>query len=114
MSRFQLFIKPTATITRLLLTEGDDEFLRAALPTPSQRPRAAPTLCEALALWLDRPLCVALHVDDQGSSYDLGLCDDLGLGRKTVHYDVELAFPRQRRGMGSFRDLRQLGLRGVR
>lgn len=113
MSRFDLFIKPAATTTRLLLAHGGEELLRAALPTPTLSPRAAPTLCEALALWLDRPLCVALCADDLDSPSVLGLCDELGLGRRTVHYDVELVLPR-RRGLGSFRDLRQLALRGVR
>jgi hypothetical protein len=50
----------------------------------------------------------------------LGLCDALGFGR-TLHYEVGLAFadrrPRRRRcelrGLGDFRDLRQLTLAGV-
>ncbi len=45
----------------------------------------------------------------------LGLCDGFGIGRETLHYEVEVVDPRRRRrGLGSFRDLRQLSLRGGR
>jgi hypothetical protein len=112
MSRFDLFIQPAATTTRLLLTQGNDKLLRAALPTPTLTPGAAPALCEALALWLDQPICVALCVDDLESPSVLGLCDELRLGKPTG-YDVEAVFPR-RRELGSLRDRRQLARRGAR
>lgn len=56
MLRPKLVIKPSSTTTRMLLMYGDEEVLRAQLPMPSTlHPRAAPTLCEALSLWLGRP-----------------------------------------------------------
>jgi hypothetical protein len=111
-----LYIKPAPHETRLLLTHHRDELLKAALPGPSQaHPRAAQVLCEGLALWLQRPLSIVLYADDQGSSSALDLCDGFGFGRTTVHYEVDVMDPRlPRRRLGSFRDLRQLELRGVR
>jgi hypothetical protein len=56
-----------------------------------------------------------IRADAQGVSSALGLCDDFGFGARTVHYEVDVVDPaRRRRGLGSFRDLRQLDLRGVR
>jgi len=112
----QLLIKSTAWATRLLATYGEDEILRAALPTPTPlHPRAAATLLEGLSLWYQRPVRVVLCADAQGASSGLGLCDGLGFGARTVHYEVEVVDPtRRRRQLGSFRDLRQLALRGVR
>jgi hypothetical protein len=51
----------------------------------------------------------------EGTSSALGLCDGFGIGRETLHYEVEVFDPRRRRrGLGSFGDLRQLSLRGGR
>ena len=97
---------------------GPDELLRAALPAPmiDRHVRsAAPILLEGLALWLRRPLSVVLCADDGDISSALGLSDGFGFGYRTVHYDVEVMNPAQRvRRLGSFSDLRQLGLRGMR
>jgi hypothetical protein len=39
----------------------------------------------------------------------------MGFGATTAHYEVEVVDPKRRhRPLGSFRDLRQLDLRGVR
>jgi len=116
MLRPRLYLKPTRETTRLYLTVGGDEILRAVLPPPGVcHPRSAPILCEGLALWLQRPLSVVLCAADGDDSCALGLSDGLGFGYQTVHYEVEVVDPtRRRRGMGSFRDLRQLDLRGVR
>jgi hypothetical protein len=112
----RLLIKPSPTTTRLLATFGEHEILRTVLPPPPQaHPRAAETLLEGLSLWLQRPLSVVLCADAQGTSSALGLCDGFGFGRSTMYYQVEVVDPtRRRRGLGSFRDLRQLDLRGVR
>jgi hypothetical protein len=49
------------------------------------------------------------------SSSALNLYDDFGFGAATAHYEVEIVEPgRRRRGLGSFRELRLLDLRGVR
>jgi hypothetical protein len=116
MLKPRLLIKPTLSTTRLLASYGEDEILRAALPAPTMiHPRAAPTLLEGLSLWYQRPLCVVVCADDLDVSAALGLCDGFGIGQTTVHYEVEVVDPtRRRRGLGSFRDLRQLDLRGVR
>ena len=115
MLRPRLLCKPSSEVTRLYLTFGERELLRAALPPPTAiHPRAAATLLEALSLWLGRPLSVVLCADAQGTSSALGLCDGFGVGRETLHYEVEVVDPRRRRGLGPFSDLRQLSLRGGR
>jgi hypothetical protein len=64
MNRYVLTIMPTPAWTRLLLTEGPDELLRATLPTPVliRHTRAARALLEGLSLWLDSRLHVVLCV----------------------------------------------------
>lgn len=114
MNRPRLVCKPSPTTTRLLLIHNEHILLRAVLPTPTQAHwRAAPTLCEALALWLQHPLSVALHADTQGTSSALHLCDGLGFGDHRLHYEVEVLEPgprRRPRPLGSFGDLKQLDL----
>lgn len=116
MHRTRLLIKPSPTTTRLLLANDDEELLKAVLPPPRRaHSRAAPTLAEGLSLWFQEPLSVVLFVPAQDSSYAMDLCDAFGFGVPTMNYDVELVDPtRKRRALGSFRDMRQLGLRGVR
>jgi hypothetical protein len=117
MLKPHLFLKPTRETTRLYLTIGGRELLRAVLPPPGPyfQTRSAPLLLEGLALWLQRPLSVVLCAVDGDDSSALGLSDGFGFGHQTVHYDVEVVDPAQRlRGLGSFADLRRLQLRGVR
>ena len=91
MNRPRLLCKPSPTATRLLLTHHEHVLLRAVLPAPTQAHfRAAPTLCEALALWLQCPLSVALYADTQGTSSALTLCDGFGFGDHRLHYEVEV------------------------
>lgn len=106
---------PSARATRVLMMAGRDELLRAVLgPATTTHPRAAATLFEGLALWHQRPLAVALCVDEKDSSSSLHLYDALGMGERNVHYSVAVV-PRERRGggrrlaaLGRFGDLRQL------
>ena len=116
MLRPRLVCKSSSETTRLYLTFGSSELLRAVLPPPgAQHPRAAPILLEGLARWLRHPLSVVLCADAEGSSSELGLDDGFGFGLETEHYEVEVVDPRRRRrGLGSFGDLRRLGERGVR
>jgi hypothetical protein len=120
-------IRPTAILktspraTRVLVRLGDDEVLKAILPAPAPPPhvRALPTLLEAIALWHQAPVRAVLAAAEQESWLRLGLVDPLELGRGTVHYTVELLHRAPGRGqrisgLGSFDDLRQLALRGVR
>jgi hypothetical protein len=113
MMQPRLVIKPSSTTTRLLLTTNED-LLRATLPPP-RHPHAASALLVGLSRWLQQPLSVVLCAAEEASSSALNLCDDFGFGAETVHYQVEVVDPsRRRRGLGSFRELRQLDLRGVR
>jgi hypothetical protein len=116
MSRYTVTVAPAETRTRILLTDGTDELMRAQLPPGRQlrHGRAAATLLEGLSLWLDSRLQVALSADAQDASYYLGLVDELGCASRSVFFDVALIEPRRRgkkiSGIGDFRDLRQLAL----
>ena len=109
---------PSATRTRMLVTEGPDELLRAVLPLPSRlHERATITFLESLALWLNAKLHVVLSVDAKEAGFCLGLTDELGVGVRSLFFDVEVRDRRVRRrpgrrirGVGDFADLRQLRL----
>jgi hypothetical protein len=62
-------------------------------------------------------LSVVLSVGEADASCVLGLSDGLGLARSTLHYEVEVCEQARRGrrlgGLGTFRDLRQLCMRGV-
>lgn len=118
MEMYKVVLSPSSKWTRVLVSHGPDELLRAILPPPSQvrHERAAATFLESLSLWLDRTLPVVLSVDEQEAGFCLGLTDELGLGVRSVFYRVEVV-PRGRRrrgtrirGVGEFADLRQLRL----
>ena len=103
----------------MLVTEGSDELLRAVLPSPSQlrHERATTTFLEGLALWLDAKLHVVLSVDAKEAGFCLGLTDEMGVGVRSLFFDVEVRDRHVRRrpgrrirGMGDFADLRQLRL----
>ncbi|HEY6172951.1 MAG TPA: hypothetical protein VIX73_00855 [Kofleriaceae bacterium] len=103
----------------MLVTEGSDELLRAVLPSPSQlrHERATTTFLEGLALWLDAKLHVVLSVDAKEAGFCLGLTDEMGVGVRSLFFDVEVRDRRARRrpgrrirGVGDFVDLRQLRL----
>lgn len=114
MTSARIVIRPSRDRTRLLLSRGSIDLLRAVLPPPgAAHPRAAQTLLEGLSLWLKEPLDVVLAADAQANSSALGLCDGFGFGQRSVHYAVEVVEPGRRRGLGSFRDLRQLSFRGI-
>jgi len=120
MESYRLVLSPSSKWTKVLLSHGPDELLKALLPPPSQvrHERAATTLLEALSLWLDSTLPVVLCVDARDASCCLGLTDEMGVGIRSVYYGVEVTEredARRRRGIripgvGDFRDLRQLRL----
>jgi hypothetical protein len=116
---YKVVIVPSAIRTRVLVTEGPDELLRAVLPSPSQLQyeRATITFLEGLALWLNAKLHVVLSVDAKEAACCLGLTDELGVGVHTLFFDVEVRDHVRRRrpgrrirGIGDFVDLRQLRL----
>jgi hypothetical protein len=119
MDSYKAVLSPTAKWTRLLVSHGPDELLRAILPPPSQvrHERAATTLLEGLSLWLDTRLAVVLSVDAGEAGFCLGLTNELGIGDQSVFYRVEVTERGRRRrrgtriqGVGDFADLRQLRL----
>jgi len=125
MERTKLTLVPSGARTRLLLTQGPDELLRAVLPPPVQvrHERAALTLIEGLSLWLDTTVHVALCAAESDVSFCLGLTDEMGVGTRSVFYSVEVDViePRRKqrgrriRGVGDFADVRQLSFpRGAR
>jgi hypothetical protein len=114
------FLKTGPISTKILVCLDEDEVLKAILPTTSSpHRRALPTFFEALALWHQAPVHVVLSAAEAELWSRLGLVDELFVSVDTVHYSVELRYPeRERRrriaGLGSFTDLRQLVLGGVR
>src|SRR5215470_2347849 len=106
---------PSAARTRVLFAEGPDELLRAILPSPSQlyHRRAVITFLESLALWVNAKLHVVLSVDARAAGCCLGLTDELGVGVRSLFFDVEVRDRHVRRrrpgrrirGIGDFVDL---------
>jgi len=115
MDTYKVVISPSTKWTRILVSHGPDEMLRAILPSPSEtrNDRAAAVLLEGIALWLDTKLRVALSVRAGEAGYCLGLFP----GVRSLFYEVAVveAGARRRRGtriqgVGDFGDLRQLRL----
>lgn len=106
-------IVPTRTETRMLVTVGRDEVLKARLaPATRTHPRATPMLLEAMALWYQKRAHAVISVGADAALSDLGLADGLGGGIETVHYEVDWVAPaqprgRRIRGLGDFRDVRR-------
>jgi hypothetical protein len=110
-------LHPKGDETRILVTAGpNDTLLKARLSPTVQHPRAVPTLLEALALWEGAPVRAVVAVDGPGASSATSLCLD-SFADFTGGPLYELQFVpwarvcRMRdllRGMGDFRDLRQL------
>lgn len=115
MPRLVVTFKSSRQNTRVLVTLGRQDVMRAVLPSPTHsHPRAAESFLEAIALWFQRPLCVVVYADAAGYSSALKLCDGFGCGRQTPLFEVEVYDPAKRRqSIGSMADLRQLALRGV-
>jgi hypothetical protein len=119
MESYKVVLSPSAKWTRVVVSHGPDELLRAILPPPSQmrHEQSARVFLEGLALWFDTRLHVVLSVDAQDAGCCLGLTDELGIGRCSIYYEVsviERGTRRRRgarlRGVGDFADLRQLHL----
>lgn len=117
MDGYTLTISVSERQTRLLLTQGPDELMRAVLP-PASRVRTettGPELLRAIASWLDRPLHVVLCADGEQSWSCLGLTDGLGCARDSLFYTVKVVDRgarrrrgRRLRGIGDFRQLHLL------
>lgn len=122
MSNLVMTIRPTLRSTRILMTCGQDEVLKAILPSSSGAHRtAAPALLDGVSLWYGQKISVVLAVDSGESHSALSLCNGLGFGSSTLHYDVVMVeagrHPTGRKihGVGGgFAELKQLCLRGGR
>lgn len=119
MDKITVMIAPESDRVRILARAGTTDVLKAVLgPARTAHPRAAATLLEGLSLWHQQALSVVLLADDSSDGSALCLCDGLGFGQRSVHYAVGLAVREERgrrrrgtlRGLGDFRDLRQLTL----
>ena len=116
---YTVVMVPSEARTRVLVMAGSDELLRAVLPPPSQLQyeRAAIAFLESLALWLNGKLHVVLSVDAKEAGCCLGLTDELGVGVRSLFFEIEVRDRRARRrrgqrirGIGDFADVRQLRL----
>lgn len=116
MDPYCLLLVPSGTRTRLVLTQGPRQGLRAVLPplTHVRHGRAVTTLLEGLALWLDAPVRVALCADASGTTYWLGLTDARGSGTRGVFHEVQRLVARDKRQAGQVYALddREPGLAG--
>src|SRR5678815_6018827 len=85
---YTVAMMPSATRTRVLVSQGPDELLRAVLPPPSSvhHEQAAIRLLEGLALWLSAKLHVVLCVDDKDAAFCLGLTDEVGIGARSIYF----------------------------
>ncbi len=118
MSVCWMTLVASETKTRVLVMRGQDEVLRAELPAMSRvlHEDAVTRLLQALSLWLDQRVCVALCAGESVDSFRLGLVDELGAGARSMFYAVEslplrgLPRPRRLRGVGDFSELKQLWL----
>ncbi len=119
MEQYTVTMVPSDTKTRLLLMQGPDELMRAALPAPWQimHQRTVATFLEGLSLWLDARLRVVLCAGASDSTFSLGLSDEMGNGSESVFFAVEVVPRRALRrqanrlgGVADFKSLRQLSL----
>jgi hypothetical protein len=104
-------IVPTRSETRILVTVGRDEVMKARLTPPSVTfPNAAPRLLEAIALWYQSRVHAVVSADgDVG--WDLGLLDGVRRGAPYSVEWIDACAPHGRggraRGLGDFRDVRR-------
>jgi hypothetical protein len=116
-------ISPDGTTTRVLACDGPEStLLKAKLPDAPHHPRALATLCEAVSLWCGRPVHAAFVADGQGLLNEHSRWSDTveqlsGSALFRVEFVPRARRPRDRGeridGMGDYRDVRQLIIRGL-
>ncbi len=110
-------LNSTSKRTRVVVRAGDTVVLRARLPPLStvRHSRAVTTLLEALSLWVDGRLCVALSATSLDDCFRFDLTDELGVGARSVFYAVEVVKRgSRRRGPSAEQPAQQLSLEGAR
>ena len=117
LDKIVVTMAPERDRVRILARAGARDVLKAVLgPADRTHPRAAATLLEGLSLWHQQALNVVLVAGDLCDGSALRLCDELGFGQRSVHFEVGIATREGRcrkrtlPGLGDFRDLRQLTL----
>ena len=75
-------LNSTSKRTRVVVTLGGVVVLRGNLPPLGEvrHTRAVTTLLEALSLWLDERLCVALSAESPDDCFRFDLADEMGVG----------------------------------
>lgn len=118
MQSVWMAIRPGPTVARILAMQGPEKtLLKANLDPNPAHPRALPYLLEAIAMWQGQKVRAALCVDESARSFGTTHYPDVLIdAANTPLYDLEWAPVRARRqrdnlrGLGDFRDLRQLVL----
>jgi hypothetical protein len=84
------------------------------------RPANVPQTAAPFQSRVDAKLHVVLCVNERAAGFCFALTDEMGIGVRSVFFDVEVHDPRARRrrgrrirGIGDFTDLRQLYLRSL-
>jgi hypothetical protein len=113
-------IKASSSETALLVKQGPDEMMIARLgPSSCAHERALSALMEALALWFQSRISVVLCAASEQIASSTGLVDGLGCGLGTLHFEVDVVMPGDRRpgvrlrGLGNLRALRREASRGA-
>lgn len=117
MDSMTVVLCPEPMRTRMLAIRQGRDVLKAVLPPLScAHPKAAVTVLEGLSLWTQQRLFVVLAVDEEAPSFcgSTDLCDALGYGTRSLHFEVGVAVRQARHprrcipGVGNFGDLRAL------
>jgi hypothetical protein len=119
MGNIWMGIAPGPATTRVIAMAGAHEtILKAHLAAEPQHPRAMATLLEAIALWQGRHVRAALAADEKVAGSDSTLFHEVIPDEGGALYTLDwvaagpraLRRHRDIRGLGDFRDLRQLVL----
>lgn len=98
MDAIKVTIRATDRELRIRVVQHHNDLLVAQFgPTMFGSPRALPMLLEALALWFQQRLCVAVYAASEVIASSTGLVDDLGCGLATFHFIVDAEIGPSRR-----------------
>ena len=115
MGSYKVTLRCRPNEVRLLVTAMGDDILKARLDTSPAHPRALVTLLEGLALWQGAPVCVAVSASEHAQDccervlYGYGGLFGVDSPLVSLEHRLDNRQPRRLRGLGDFRELRQLG-----